>query len=313
MKFNRHSNPLLRLGRALVLYRSDRNIEFSFGWFTFFILFQVCLFLTAGYFLLGWLAPNTLDVQLSSPWHKYAITFLSMHMFIAFFEFFFHRYVLHTVFWRFLRGLARKHRKHHGLTHVVELKHPSPEVKTVNVRNCYPIVEPTQIESSAFPGYALVSFWGVFTPLIVGLQLIMPSMPWLIGGYMAVAWSLWLYETMHAVEHFDYEKVWKPRMEKPGLFGKMASKAYGFHLMHHSKDRLNQSISGFFGLPVPDWVLGTYYVPDELPLPDAQVDPKTQVPPKPTWIVQWLDNYFETKERLIQEADKLRARKRAGV
>jgi hemolysin III len=306
MKLLRLGQPVLALLRALVLYRSTKKVDFSFGWFSLFIGLQVGMFFAIGYFVLAWVAPHVLAAQVGAGWWRYMLCFGCVHLTLAFFEFFFHRYVLHSVFWRFLRGLARKHRKHHGLTHVVELKTAATQSDRVKVRNCYPIVEPPQIESSAFPAYALVTFWGVFTPLIVTLQLLGPEMPWLISGYLAVAWSLWLYETMHAIEHLDYQKVWRPLIERPGFFGRCARKAYGFHLMHHAKDRVNQAISGFFGLPVPDWVFGTFFVPRELPLPNTEVDPLTQIPPRPLFVIRWLDTVIEACERRIQEADKLR-------
>lgn len=307
MKLSRLGRPVLLLLRALVLYRSTKKVEFSFGWFSIFVALQVGAFFTIAYFALKQWLPDVLAVQTDAPWQSYALCFLSAHLATAFFEFFFHRYVLHSVFWRFLRGLAKKHRKHHGLTHVVELKAIPIGPDRVEVRNCYPIVEPSQIESSAFPGWALVTFWGVFSPGIIGLQLLMPNLPWLATYYLAVAWSLWLYETMHAIEHLDYDRVWKPLINRPGLIGRIARKAYGFHLMHHSKDRVNQAISGFFGLPVPDWVFGTFFVPKELPLPGAVVDPKTQIPPRPLFLIAWLDNIIEACEQRIINADKLRA------
>lgn len=306
----RLGQPLLSFLRALVLYRSIKKVDFSFGWFSLFVGLQVGLFFSIGYLILANFAPHLLAAQSGAGWWRYTLCFGCIHLTLAFFEFFFHRYVLHSVFWRLLQGLARKHRKHHGLTHVVELKTAPTLSDKVRVRNCYPIVEPTQIESSAFPAYALVTFWGVFTPLIVTVQLISPEMPWLISGYSAVAWSLWLYETMHAIEHLDYERFWRPKIERPDLLGRTARKAYGFHLMHHSKDRVNQAISGFFGLPIPDWVFGTFFVPKELPLPNTEVNPATQIPPRPLFIIRWLDTIIEACERRIKEADKLRARQR---
>lgn len=313
MKPFRLGQSLLSFLRALVLYRSIKKVDFSFGWFSLFVGLQVGLFFLIGYVILVNFAPQLLAAQSGAGWWRYTLCFGAIHLALAFFEFFFHRYVLHSVFWRFLRGLARKHRKHHGLTHVVELKTGPAVLDRVGVRNCYPIVEPTQIESSAFPAYALVTFWGIFSPLIIGLQLAMPTLPWLICGYLAVAWSLWLYETMHAIEHLDYEKVWRPLIERKTLLGRIARKAYGFHLMHHSKDRVNQAISGFFGLPVPDWVFRTFFVPDQLPLPNAVVDPKTQIPPPPLGIIRWLDTVIEACEQRIKEADRQQARARVGL
>lgn len=313
MKLSRLGRPVLATLRALVLYRSTKRIEFSFGWFSIFVALQIGLFFGLAYLALSWWAPRLLATQLNAGWYHYLLCFVTAHLALGFFEFFFHRYILHSIFWRLLRGLAKKHRRHHGLTHVVELKTLPVERDRVEVRNCYPIVEPLQIESSAFPAYALVTFWGVFTPFIIACQLLMPGLPWLITGYLAIAWSLWLYEVMHAIEHLDYGKVWQPLIERPGLVGRFVRKAYGFHLMHHKEYRVNQAISGFFGLPLPDWLFGTFFVPKELPLPGAVIDPRTQIPPKPRILIRWLDSIIESCERRIQEADKQQARQRARV
>lgn len=315
MKSFRLGRPVLSLLRALVLYRSIKKVDFSFGWFSLFVGLQVGTLFTVGYFVLAAFFPHLLAVQLGADWWWYVVCFCAARLSVAFFEFFFHRYVLHSVFWRLLRGLAKKHRKHHGLTHVVELKEPTHIVELrsepiepgrVRIRNRFPIVEPSQIESSAFPAWALAAFWGIFTPLILTVQLLSPNLPWLVCCYLAVPWSLWLYETIHAIEHLDYDKVWRPLIERPGLIGRLIRKAYGFHLMHHANDSVNLAISGFLALPVPDWVFGTFFVPRELPLPNTEVDPKTQIPPKPLFVIRWLDLLVDSCERRMKDADRLR-------
>jgi hemolysin III len=303
---------ILSLLQKLALYRSEHHVNFSFGWFSVYTMLVTACWLALLYFLLGWLLPTVLVEQLNDPWWVYLICFAVFHLGVAFFEHPFHRYILHNVFWRFLRSLCRKHEEHHRLTVVREIRHnPTPDGR-VNVRNRYPIVEPEQIESSAFPAWALVTFWGLFTPLIVLLQVTFPALPWVVTGYLAIAWSLWLYEVKHAIEHLDYEKVWKRWVERPDWLGKIARTIYGFHLMHHSRVRVNQAISGFFGIPVPDLVFGTYFVPKELPLPGAVVDPATQEPPPACRFTRWLDRIVEACEARIVAWDKLQALAKAG-
>ncbi len=296
----------LNILQRLALYRFQHRVDFSFGWFSFYILLQAILWLTGLHYLLGWISPTLHREQFNDTWVIYLICFSVFHLCMSFFEFFFHRYVLHKVSWRFLKGLYRKHGKHHGLTHVREINsNPEPDGR-LKVRNLYPITEPEQIESSAFPAYALVTFWGIFTPLIILFQIIWPSLPWIVTGYLAVAWSFWLYEVEHAIEHLDYDKWWRRWVERPDGVGRVFKKIYGFHLMHHSRVGVNLAISGFYCVPVPDLVFGTCFIPKELPLPGAVVSPASQEPPPPRWFIRWLDKIVEKREKQFKLLEKQR-------
>lgn len=77
--------------------------------------------------------------------------------------------------------------------------------------------------------------------------------------------------------------------------------------MHHARIRVNQAIGGVFGIPLWDWVFGTYYVPDELPLPGSRIDPETLNPPKPRQPLIWLDGIVERCEQKIVETRKKNA------
>lgn len=297
--------------KKLVLYRLP--VDFAFDWFSLFVVLQIAFWFCVAYYPLNWLFPGTWERQWVSPWYVKVGWFLGFHLTVSFFEFFFHRYILHSVFWKFLHALARKHREHHRLTEVREVRAQLLPNGMVPVRNRYPIVEEVQIESSTFPGWALVSFWGVFTPLILGLQAMFPGAPVVITGYLAVAWSFYLYEVKHAIEHLDYDKFWKRFVQQQGWLGHGARKIYGFHLMHHSRPRVNQAISGFFGIPVPDLVFGTCFIPNELPLPGAVVDPGSQDPPPPCCLIQWLDRKVEQCENRIMRASKEQTRKKLGL
>ena len=297
--------------KKLVLYRLP--VDFAFGWFSLFVVLQIAFWFCFLYFPLNWLWPGTWERQLASPFYVTVGCFVGFHLVVSFFEFVFHRYILHSVFWKLLQGLARKHREHHRLTEVREVRAQLLPNGTAPVRNRYPIVDESQIESSTFPGWALVSFWGIFTPLILVLQAVFPSLPVVIAGYLAVAWSFYLYEVKHAVEHLDYDKFWKRFVARPDWVGRTARKIYGFHLMHHSRFRVNQAISGFFGIPVPDLVFGTYFIPEQLPLPGALVAPDSQDPPPPCRFIQWLDRRVEQCEQRIRETRKQHARDTLGL
>src|ERR1051326_4620451 len=98
-------------------------------------------------------------------------TTLFRSLLMCFFEWAFHRYVLHSVTTTWLTRFARGHRSHHGLTSI-KLQ-PVTEGSDRYVLNRYPITEQEQYEDSAFPIYALIAFWAFFTPLLAGLQYLM--------------------------------------------------------------------------------------------------------------------------------------------
>jgi hemolysin III len=265
--------------------------RFSIFWFSLQSLAQYLVLLAAIRFLL----PAVWSRQIAAGWLPFVLVFLGMHMVLCFFEWAFHRYVLHSVTTKWLLWFARGHRSHHGLT-PIRLQ-PAPEGSDRYVLNRYPITDETQYADSAFPVYAIVAFWGVFSPLIIGLQLIFPHLPMVLGGYTAITWSMCLYEILHALEHQPYD-WWKAATEHPRL-GLMWRKLYGFHHMHHANISCNEAISGFFGLPLADWAFGTYHQPKELLLEGRVATARDfAVPPPPGW-VQWLDGWARKRETRI--------------
>ena len=221
--------------------------------------------------------------------------FLAIHLLLAFFEWFFHRYVLHGVTMRWLQHFATGHRHHHSLT-PIRLR-PVAEGSDRFVLNEYPITRQEQYEDSAFPPYALAGFWVFFTPLLIGLQLLLPRLPILLGGYAAITWSMILYEVLHAIDHWPYE-WWKNATEHP-RFGAFWRLLYGFHLMHHANIGCNEAISGFFSLPVPDWCFGTYHQPRQLLLEGRLATAKDFSVRQPRAVVRWLDRWVRRRESVI--------------
>jgi hemolysin III len=185
-----------------------------------------------------------------------------------------------------LHYFARGHRSHHGLT-PIRLQ-PVAEGSDRYVLNRYPIVEEAQHVDSAFPAYAIVAFWALFTPLLIGVQLLLPRAPVLMGGYAAITWSMCLYEILHAIEHRPYE-WWKHATEHP-RFGGFWRKLYGFHHMHHANISCNEAISGFFSLPIADWTFGTYHQPKDLLLEGRVATAKDFAvpPPAPVRYAGWM-------------------------
>jgi hemolysin III len=246
------------------------------------------------------LLPSVWAQQFASGWLALLFVFLGAHLFIAFFEWFFHRYILHSVTARWLMWFARGHRNHHGLT-PIKLQ-PVSAGSDRYVLNRYPIIEESQHVDSAFPVYALLAFWALFTPVLIGLQLLLPHLPILIGSYTAIMWSMCLYEILHAIEHHPYE-WWKHATEHPRLGG-LWRKLYGFHHMHHANISCNEAISGFFGLPIPDWVFGTYHQPKELLLEGRVATAKDFAVPPPPRLVRALDAWARKREARIHHTHR---------
>lgn len=245
------------------------------------------------------LLPGLWARQLAAGIPALTLTFLAAHLGLCFFEWVFHRYILHSITLPWLAWFARGHRSHHGLT-PIKLQAAAPGSDRY-VLNRYPIVEETQHEDSAFPWYSILGFWAFFTPLLLLVQWALPNAPVLVGSYTAIAFSMVLYEILHAIEHYPYE-WWKSATEHP-RFGGFWSKFYGFHHMHHANISCNEAISGFFGLPIADWLFGTYHQPKELLLEGRVATARDfAVSPPPRW-VQWLDAWARRREARIHHGD----------
>lgn len=269
---------------------------FSIRQFSFFASAQSLALVLGLYAIL----PNLWAGQIAAGGGMIFLVFLGMHLMVCFFEWFFHRYLLHTMPMAFVKSFAINHRNHHALTRIALL--PAPESVNRVVINRYPIVEKEQHRYATFPWWALLGFWAFFTPLIVLLQLLFPHMPFLLGGYMAVAWSMMCYEIFHAIEHRPYE-WWKNATEHP-RFGPLWRRIYGFHHMHHANIRCNEAIGGFFGLPVADWAFKTYHQPKELLL-SGRVATVEQFTIRAPWrIVQLLDRWVRGQEAVLARSGR---------
>lgn len=273
--------------------------KFSIFWFSVQIIAQIAGLVAVFKFGL----PQVWNQQLAAGPMAFVACFLGMHLFMCFFEWAFHRYVLHGLVSPVLLTFVRAHRNHHGLT-PIKLQAVS-EGSDRYVLNRYPIMGADQYEDSAFPWFATMGFWAFFTPLLVGVQLLLPTMPVLLGGYAAITFSMALYEILHAIEHLPYE-WWKGATEHP-TFGRMWTALYGFHHFHHANVGANEAISGFFGLPVADWMFGTYHQPKELLLEGRVATAKDfAVKPPPAW-VRSLDEWARKRESEIMRQQKSRA------
>lgn len=273
----------------------EEHKPFSMLRFGILVVAQYGLLLAAVRFL----APALWARQFAAGWPALIGVFLGMHLLLCFFEWGFHRYVLHSITAPGLAWFANAHRNHHGLTPIRLQSAGAGSGRYV--LNRYPIVDDDQHHDSAFPVYALAGFWLFFTPLLIGLQLLLPRLPIVIGGYSGITLSMSLYEILHAIEHKPYE-WWKGATEHPRT-GPVWRKLYGFHHMHHANVSCNEAISGFFGLPLADWAFGTYHQPRELLLEGRMATAKDFAVPPPPPFVRWLDSWARRRESSIRRED----------
>ncbi len=279
-----------------VLVKTREHEEFSLPVFVVTILATLVALLAA----LRIFAPGVWSAQFLAPAWKGAAAFLSVSLVNCFMEYFFHRYVLHTPAVPFLRRLYRQHTLHHALTRIA-CRRARDGRGILFIENKFPIVEPEQGEASFFPWYSLAVFALVLAPLLALLQWLLPTFPWFLAGFAALAVSLSLYEILHAINHWPFEK-WEPLIGHP-RWGKFWRPVYGFHLRHHAVTDCNESISGFFGLPLADWTLRTCVIPQTVYAQNEEWSREKFRSPTPRALVRRLDAW----------ADRVVRRRRAGA
>ncbi len=246
------------------------------------------------------LAPGVWTEQFLSPAGAWVAAFLALSLVNCFVEFFFHRYALHTPAIPPLRRFYRQHTRHHALTRIVR-RHSRDGRDILFIENRFPIVEPEQGEASFFPWYSLAAFAVASWPLFAVLQWLLPAFPWFIAGFASLAVSLTLYEVLHAIDHWPLE-TWAPLITHPG-WGRFWQPVYGFHLRHHAVTDCNESISGFFGLPLADWVFGTCVIPQTVYADGEAWSPDKFRSPQPRGIVRRLDAW----SRIVVQRQRARA------
>lgn len=258
-------------------------------------LFTVAASLAALTGLLKLVAPDAVwQAQLTGGVWRFAAAFLAVHLLTCFFEFFFHRYVLHKPVIPFLSRFYKQHTLHHSLTRIGK-RYTSAGREVPYVENIYPVTQPEQGEASFFPWYTLPVFAAALTPLLIALQMLTPSIPWFFAGYGAIAFAISLYEIFHAIEHWSFER-WAPLIEHR-TFGRFWRMVYSFHLRHHAVIDCNEAISGFFTLPVFDWVFGTYVMPKTLYVSGTDWQAAEFTSPRPRALIRWCD---EKSEALVK-------------
>lgn len=238
--------------------------------------------------------PEVWTAQFFAPPWKGVAAFLAISLVNAFMEYFFHRYVLHTPAIPFLRRLYRQHTLHHALTRIAR-RQTKDGGGVLFIENKFPIEEPEQHEAAFFPWYSLAAFALVLSPLLALLQWLAPGFPWFLSGFAALACSLTLYEVLHAINHWPFEK-WAPLISHP-RWGRFWRPVYGFHLRHHAVTDCNESISGFFGLPVADWLFRTCVIPQTVYAQGEPWSPGKFASPHPRAFIRRLDAWAERAVR----------------
>jgi len=260
------------------------------------LFFTTVILSLAGLYGLLWLcAPTSVWlVQVGAAAWQFAAAFLLLHLFNCFMEFFFHRYVLHKPVVPFLSHFYKQHTLHHNLTRIGRRRTPGGN-EVPFVENIYPITEPHQTEASFFPWFTLGIFGLILTPLLTLLQWLVPSFPWFISGYAAIAVSLVFYEVFHAIEHWSFEK-WAILIEHQ-RWGWFWRKVYSFHLRHHAVIDCNEAISGFFTLPIADLAFGTWIFPKSLYTHGGEWEASEFTSPRPCRFIRWCDTASENLVR----------------
>lgn len=267
-----------------------KHEEFSLPLFAFTVLATLAVMLAA----LRLVAPGMWEEQLLAAWPRWLAAFLLLSLVNCFMEYFFHRYILHLPAIPLLSRLYKQHTLHHALTRIGR-RQTAAGRGVLTIENKFPITEPEQGEASFFPWYSLALFALAQLPLFVVLQVFFPAFPWFFAGFAALAVSMVLYEVLHAINHWPFE-VWAPLIDSP-RWGWLWRPAYAFHLRHHAVIDCNESISGFFGLPVADWAFGTCLMPKTVYLDGEDAAPEKFASPRPYAPIRWLDGFAE---RVVQ-------------
>ncbi len=272
-----------------------RKGEKPFSPFLFFVTISSTLLVV--FAVLASVFPTVWKKQFDTPFWTLLAVFCCVHLANSFAEFFFHRYVLHAHPIRFLKHFNTQHELHHGLTSVWPLRRGEDgEGAQLVVVSKYPIEKKHQYEASYFPWFSLAVFIAVASPVLALAQWILPHAPVMLGGILAIAWSMSLYELIHAVEHWSFDGFWKAKITHP-RFGKFWKSVYGFHVRHHATNLCNESVSGFFGIPIPDFLFGTYVVSRVVLYNGVEAEPKDFSPPKPRRPIVLLDSLSARMEK----------------
>lgn len=271
----------------------------------FFVAISAQLIAIIGLF--AFVAHRAFLAEVSHPW-SVVLWVLILGLPLSLFEYFYHRYLLHSAVLPFLSSMHRAHSTHHSLTSVKAPVTPNEPAKLVEVRNEFPIEEEHQEEAMMFPLYSLPIFLAIFMALLgLPLKLLFPGSPVIFALILAVTLYLCLYEMWHAVLHLPFERFWQPLMEAR-VSGRMFRRLYSFHLMHHWRPTSNLAIVGFWGVAVWDYAFLTHRRPERIPLKGAEVNYHDAKLRKPLWPISLLDRWQSGLYKASRATEKFMGR-----
>ncbi|HLK17075.1 MAG TPA: hypothetical protein VKT78_19880 [Fimbriimonadaceae bacterium] len=253
------------------------------------------------------LAPKVFTSETSRPWSLLLWMFL-LGLPISLFEYFYHRYLLHSAVLPFMGSMHRAHSTHHGLTNVKAPVTPNEPAKLVEVHNEFPIEQEHQEESMMFPLWSLPIFVALFLVLFgLPLKLMFPGAPVLLATIGTGTLYIVAYEVWHAVLHLPFDRFWQPSLRSRWAGG-LARHTYGFHLMHHWRPTSNLAIVGFWGVAVWDYAFLTHRRPERMPLKGAEVNFHDAKLKKPLWPISLLDRWQGGLYRASRSTERFFAR-----
>ncbi len=228
--------------------------------------------------------------EIALPWHILAWTVV-LGLPLSLFEYFYHRYLLHSAVLPFMSSMHRAHRTHHGLTYVKAPVTPHDPARLVPVDSAFPIEEEHQEESMMFPLWSWPIFVAVFM-ILLGLpfKLLFPGEPVVISLMLSVTAYYCVYEVWHAALHLPFERFWQPLLDRRST-KPLAQRMYSFHLMHHWRPTSNLAIVGFWGVAVWDHAFRTHRRPERLPVKGAEVSYEDARLSPPLWPISQLDRW----------------------
>jgi len=257
--------------------------------------------------LLALVAPGVFASELASSWMILFWTF-AMGVPLSLFEYFYHRYLLHSAVLPFLGAMHKAHGLHHRLTAVKAPVRQDEPARLVEVKSDFPVEHEHQEEAMMFPIYAVSVFNAIFFVLLaLPLKWLFPSAPIFISVLSAVTLYYVWYEVSHAVLHLPFERYWLPMMRNR-WWGGVFRRVYGFHLMHHWRPTANLAIVGLWGWAIWDYVFRTHRRPERMPLHKAEVTYADAVLHRPLWPVAMFDRWQGGWYRASRSIEKFLAR-----
>jgi len=276
-------------------------------WFSPFLIAGSTLAQTAFLlFALRSLFPHLWAQQLHSGIFANIAMFLAISFFQAIVEWVGHRYFMHVHTVSFIGGFSGpvsfSHGKHHALTHISVIDADARGTMKKIVSG-YVVAEEKQHYAVTFGEYFLPAFFVGYNILFLVFHFLIPGAPFFLGGNLAIAVWIALYDILHQLEHKP-DAWWEKRKYNPIL-----TMIYRFHQYHHLSASAtkeftpllpcNMAIVGFLGIPIVDWLLRTYKLPPYA-LHDGDIIPVELLrPPETFQLIKKLDAMALARERRL--------------